>query len=84
MVKIIKITFFFVIGVKLIEKWVAYLNVHQMLKHMVLSQKKAAKNTKCKMIAENKRNLFALELGCMCVCLGVKIEIQGGLMFESF
>lgn len=32
-----------------------YRNVHQMLKHMVLSQKNAARKKKCAMIAEKEK-----------------------------
>jgi len=34
---------------------VQYLNVHQMLKHIVFSQKKAARKKKCMHMAEKKK-----------------------------
>jgi tRNA G10 N-methylase Trm11 len=36
-------------------KKITYRNVHHMLKHIVFSQKKAARNEKCMKIAEKER-----------------------------
>ncbi|KAK1134135.1 hypothetical protein K0M31_011917 [Melipona bicolor] len=36
-----------------------HLNVHQMLKHIVFSQKNAARKKKCAMIAETEREKWA-------------------------
>jgi len=43
------------------EKYpVTHLNVHQMLKHIVFSQKKAARKKKCAMIAETETGQASL------------------------